>query len=187
MTAADLFPCVSRASVANILAFARNTHPACYALLTHWGRVTHICVSEPTSIVSDNGLSPGRHQAIIWTNAGILLFEPLGTNFSEIVIEIQTFSLKKIRLKMSSAKRQPFCLGLNVLTLWQTPSWIRNRKKRIHEELNMAWQISVITCHGYAKNVLFRFKFNLKNSFSNRNYRPAHIGIWFYILHISFE
>ena len=83
--------------------------------LTHWGRVTHICVSEPTSIGSDNGLSPGRRQAIIWTNAGILLIGPLGTNFSQIVIEIQTFSLRKMRLKISSVKRQPFCIGLNVL------------------------------------------------------------------------
>ena len=42
-------------------------------LLTHWGRVTHICVSNLTIIGSDNGLSTGRRQAIIWTNAGILL------------------------------------------------------------------------------------------------------------------
>ena len=28
-----------------------------------------------TNIGSDNGLAPGRRQAIIWTNAGILLFE----------------------------------------------------------------------------------------------------------------
>ena len=41
--------------------------------LTHWGRVTHICVSKLTSIGSDNGLPPGRRQAIIWTNARILL------------------------------------------------------------------------------------------------------------------
>ena len=56
-----------------------------------------------------------RRQAIIWTNAGILLIGPLGTNFSEIWIRIQTFSLKKIHLKMSSAKWRLFCLGLNVL------------------------------------------------------------------------
>ena len=74
-----------------------------------------MCVSEPTSIGSDNGLSPGRRQAIIWTNTGILLIVPLGKNITEIVIEIQTFLLRKMRLKMSSAKRQPFCLGLNVL------------------------------------------------------------------------
>ena len=78
--------------------------------------MTHICVDKLSIIGSDNGLSPGRRQAIIWTNAGILLIGPLGTNFSEILIEIYTFSFKKMRLKGSSAKWRPFCLGLNVLT-----------------------------------------------------------------------
>ena len=87
---------------------------SCKQILTHWGRVTHICVVKLTIIGSDNGLSPERRQAIIWTSAGILLIGPLGTNFSEILIEIQTFSLKKIRLKMSSAKCCSFRLGLNV-------------------------------------------------------------------------
>ena len=68
-----------------------------------------------TTIGSDNGLSPERHQAIIWTSAGILLIGPLGTNFSEILIEIYTFSFKKIHLKMLYGKWQQFCLGLNVL------------------------------------------------------------------------
>ena len=81
--------------------------------LTYWGRVTHICVGKQTIIVSDNGLSPGRRQAIIWTNAGILLIGPLGTNFSEILIGIQTFSFKK----MSSAKWRPFVSASNVLSL----------------------------------------------------------------------
>ena len=48
----------------------------CNQPLTHWGRVTHICVSKLTIIGSDNGLSPDRRQAIIWTNAGILLIGP---------------------------------------------------------------------------------------------------------------
>ena len=86
--------------------------------LTHWGRVTHICVSKIISIGSDNGLSPGRHQAIIWTSAGKLSIRPLGTNFSEVWFEILTCSFKKMRLKVSSAKRRPCCLGLNVLTNW---------------------------------------------------------------------
>ena len=85
------------------------------SIKTHWGRVTHICVNKLTIIGSDNGLSPGRHQAIIWTNAGILLIGPLGTNFNETSIEIHTFSFKKIHLKLSSGKWRPFCLGLNVL------------------------------------------------------------------------
>ena len=86
--------------------------------LTHWGRVTHICVGKLTTIGSDNGLSPGRHRAIIWTNAGIMLIGPLGTNFSEILTGIQQFSFKKMYLKMSSAKWRPFGLGLNVLYGW---------------------------------------------------------------------
>ena len=36
---------------------------------------------------------------------------------SEILSESQTFSLKKMRLKISSAKWRPFCLGLNVLNI----------------------------------------------------------------------
>ena len=86
------------------------------SFLTHWGRVTHICVSKLTTIGSDNGLSPGRRQAIIWTNAGILLIRRLGTNFSEILSEIRTFSFKKMHLKMSRGKWRPFCSGINVLT-----------------------------------------------------------------------
>ena len=57
--------------------------------------MTHIYVSKIIIIGSDNGLSPGRRQAIIWTNAGILLIGPLGTNFSETFIEIYVFSFKK--------------------------------------------------------------------------------------------
>ena len=80
--------------------------------LTQGCRETHICVSKLTIIGSDNGLSPGRRKAIIWTHAGLLLIVPLGTNFSELLIKIYTFSFKKMHLKMSSGKWQPFCLGL---------------------------------------------------------------------------
>ena len=84
--------------------------------LTHWGRVAYLCVDKLTITGSDNGMSPGRHQAIIWTNAGMLLIGSLGTNFSEIPIIIQTFLFKRMHFKMSSEKWRPFCLGLNVLT-----------------------------------------------------------------------
>ena len=63
--------------------------------LTHWGRATHICVSKLTTIGSDNGLSPGWRQASIWTNAGILSIGPLGTKFSEILMEIRNFYSRK--------------------------------------------------------------------------------------------
>ena len=92
-------------------------HPSCLTmmtswLLTHWGRVTHICVGNLTIIGSNNGLSPGQRL-------------PLGTNFREILIEIHSFSFKKMHLKMSSRKWRPFCLGLNVLNTFSTigPLW----------------------------------------------------------------
>ena len=84
--------------------------------LTHWGRVTQICVSKLTIIGSDNGLSPRRHQAIIWTNAGILLIGPLGTNLSEISIKIYALSFKE----MAAILSWPQCV--KVLTqIWFFP------------------------------------------------------------------
>ena len=85
----------------------------------------HIFVKKLTIIGADNSLLPGRRQAIIWTNAGILLTGTLGTNFSEILSEIQTLSFKKMYLKMSSGKWLPFCPGLNVLiTKWADPNQV---------------------------------------------------------------
>ena len=63
--------------------------------------MTHIGVNKLIIIGSDDCLSPGRRQAIIWTNAGILLIRTLETNFSEILSEIHTSSLK-MHLEMSS-------------------------------------------------------------------------------------
>ena len=77
--------------------------------LTHWGWVTHICVSELTIIGSDNGLSPGRRQAIIWTSAGILLIGPLGHVYRNSYNFIQENPFENVW------KWRPFCLGLNVL------------------------------------------------------------------------
>ena len=74
----------------------------------------YICIRKLIIIGSDNGLPSGRRQANIWTNPGILLIGPLGTNVSEILIEIPTFSSKR-PLKIY-AKWRLFCLGFNVLT-----------------------------------------------------------------------
>ena len=83
----------------------------------------HICVSKLAIV--------GRRQALIWPNAGKFIIDPLGTKFSEILIEIHTFSFKKMNLKMSSGKWRPFCLGLNVLiSLWfnySSTTWFVSR------------------------------------------------------------
>ena len=117
--------------------------------LIHWGRVTHICVNKLSIIGSDNGLSPGRRQAIIWTNAGILLIGPLGTNFSEIAIKIHIFSFKKMHLKMSSGVWRPFCLGLNVLTHWG------------RDKMDAILQTLFSTAFSWKKMFEFQFKFHL--------------------------
>ena len=114
-------------------------------------RPTHICVIKLTVIGSDNGLSPEWRQAIIWTNAGILLIGPLGTNFNEISIKIHTFSFKKTPLKTSSGERRPFCLGLNVLTKDISFCY----RPGHHHPVNMPWytRIKLVfffsTCTGY--------------------------------------
>ena len=78
----------------------------------------YICVNKLTIVGLDNGLSPDRRQAIIWTNDGILLIGPLATNFSEISIETDIFLLKKIHpFENVVWKIAPFCLVINVLTL----------------------------------------------------------------------
>ena len=129
--------------------------------LTHWGRVTHICVGKQNSIGSDNGLSPGRHQAIIWTKARILLIGPLGTNFSEISIKILTFSFTKMRLKVSSAKWCPFCLGLNVLTY--TGNTVNNPLIYIIYFVRCRQNSTVLT------NELYIFCTKLFNHFSSKS------------------
>ena len=67
--------------------------------------------SELNIIVSDNGWSPGRRQAIIWTNTWILFIWPLGTNFSEMLIEIHTFHSRKCMWKCRLRKGGHFVLA----------------------------------------------------------------------------
>ena len=77
---------------------------ACATVLnieTEW-RIYVSVQCKLTTIGSDNGLSPGRHQAIIWTKAGVSIIWPLRTNLREILIEIRCRSS---------------CLGLNVLMI----------------------------------------------------------------------
>ena len=120
--------------------FYVTLYDGCYnwplLVLTHWGRVTHICVNELNIIGSDNGLSPARRQAIIWTNTGIFIVRPLGTNFSEILFEIHIISFKKIHLKMSSGKWWPFCL--NVLKLIHVSNIVARDFRRLAHVMKYA-------------------------------------------------
>ena len=88
--------------------------PLTHCALTHWGRVTHMAISKLTIIGSDNGLSPSWSQAITWTNVGILLIGPLGTNFSEINRNYNIFSqeneFESTVCKMAAMLSPPQCV-----------------------------------------------------------------------------
>ena len=95
----------------------------CTVFLTHWGRVKHLCVSKLTIIGSDNGLSPGRRQAIVWTIAWILLIGPLGTNFSEISkfihFHFQGNVFENVVWKMAAILSRPQCVDITTHTVMQ--------------------------------------------------------------------
>ena len=129
--------------------------------------MTHICVGKLTIIGSDNGLSPERRQAIIWTNDGIFLIGPLGTNFSEISIGIQTFSFKKMHLKMSSATWRLFGLGLNELLcccvergyLGPVSLITNQRYRKSHTKLKST---KCIFCGWWVQNFMWTFEISHK-------------------------
>ena len=80
------------------------------------------CVSK-LNIVSDNGLSSVRRQAIISTNPWILSIGPLGRNFGEILMDSYILLFKKMHLKMSSENWRPFGPGLNALNKFLFCNW----------------------------------------------------------------
>ena len=103
--------------------------------LSHGSRATHMRQWNSPPLIQI------RHQASIWTSAGIMQIRPLGVNFNEISIEIQTFSLHKMHLKMSSRKWRLFCLGLNLLNGHSTTNPNTNRCKF---DVYIHWNGSVI-------------------------------------------
>ena len=133
--------------------------------------------------------------SIIWINAVILLIEPLGTNLSEILIVIQTFLLKKISLKMSSAKCYQFRLGLNALTLallsldtdsrlrtfwpqiprcYSAKSIINNVRKSIWGIVYLKYGMSPLNCSKVLPIILCSF-------------HEQHMGTWKFIIEKSMQ
>ena len=117
-------------------------------ILTHLPLVPHIYASVNWVIIgSGNGMSPVRRQAIIWTNAGLLSIELLGTSFSEIGIGILSFSCKKMHLKMSSAQEAAILSRRR----WVKITFTSPRSKwvlcsYIHSFL---WDVTLQLKHGY--------------------------------------
>ena len=88
--------------------------------------MTRKCVGNLTTSGSDDGLSPDRRQAIIWTNAGILLIGPLWTSFSEIFdknsnIFIQEDAFESVVCEMAAILFRPQCVNLGLWVSKYTP------------------------------------------------------------------
>ena len=127
--------------------------------LTHWGRVTHTCISKLIINVSNNGLAPCRRQAIIWTKAGILSIGPLETNFSETLIDICIFLFNKMHLKLSSGNCPPFWLVLKHhispgVTIQHNIPSVQYRHPRILNLIPNSSDAVVYMMH-YIKQILF--------------------------------
>ena len=86
------------------------------ARLNHWGRMTHICVSKLTIIVSDDGFSPGRRQTIIRTNAGMLSIGPLEKksvkNQSKCIHSHPKKCIWKCRQEIGGRLSRPHCVSM---------------------------------------------------------------------------
>ena len=141
----------------------------------------HVCSSI---MASDNGSVSVQHQAIIWTNAGSLSIWPLETKFSEVWIKIKQFSYKKLHLKMSSAKWQPFCHGLDVLTHY--PVVISYTGQQCLRKWLVAWQHQAITTWiNIDEIIVVTVQFHTKHAryADKHNHSKIHVYRFFYIYH----
>ena len=83
---------------------------------------------------------------------------PQGTNFNEILIDIHRFSVKKLHLKISSAKLRLFRLGLHELNtpiqFWWSTRYVYNSFYHHHQ----IWNINLSHCchifHGCVPGVV---------------------------------
>ena len=107
-----------------------------------------------------------------------MLIQTLGTNFSQILSETQTFSFRKMHLKMSSETWRPFCLGLNVLT--PQPHLAKNRLLSPATYLNTSSTASQpcatnpVTWGGSGvRNRPGRYTINTANSSANTDVVPS--------------
>ena len=106
---------------------------------SHWNAFSSkrgiLCRENKLHLLKKHGkclLSSVEGQAIIWSNAVILLIGPLGKNFFEIWPKLQQFSITKMNVKMSSTgnhykwdwPKSQFCMPDDSVIV----VWLRNIK-----------------------------------------------------------
>ena len=149
--------------------------------LTHWGRVAHICFGNLTITGSDNGLSPGRRQAIIWTNAGILSIEPLGTDFTEIFFQIsyifiQEDVFEQYVCKMAAILSRPQWVNVTLRNVGFSSDYIVS----VLRKMTMLYRGSIVSaywcyaCLTYLFTSIFRKYFDSSSDRGSARSSPAH-------------
>ena len=116
---------------------------------------------------------------LIGANDGILLIWPLGANFSEILIWIQTLSFNKMHLEVSSAKWYPFCLDFNALINWT--HWILGMHTYISVQGHHIAQVMAWCCIGtnhYLYQCLLLVNWTLRNELYWNFYPKFHQNIF---------
>ena len=153
--------------------------------LIHWGWVMHICISKLTIIGSDNDLSPGRHQAIIWINIGILLIGPLGTNSVKYKSNFffQEKAFENVVRKLGAILSRPQCVNVEILQFTCTGGVYNVFCKFKVLGAILSWpqcvniEILRFTCTGGVYNFFCEFKVY---------FFPAVPLLWFLLLYLTF-
>ena len=149
--------------------------------LPHLPLVPYIYASvNRVSIASDNGLSPVRRQAIIWTNAGILSIWSLATSFNEISTKIQHFHSRKCIWKYRLRNGGHFVQGDELLEIndqymrrWTRLPWIQMNDYSTlshYSELMLnycRWDPEEHTSTDLFDRVLKKFKIHSRNECEN--------------------
>ena len=84
-------------------------------------------------------LAPIRHQSIIQSHDGLKLIRLFCTIFNDI--KIHSFSFRKWHFLMSSAKRWPFCLWLNMLYLMKLTWDVAQKPFCNSHTLYLIWEL----------------------------------------------
>ena len=118
------------------------------------------------SISSANGLTPRRHKANFWTNAGTLLIWPLEKNISDILIKIHIFAFKKVYLKISSVKWRPFCFGLSLFNTYLLIKYglYTVSLSVVYDICRTFEQFPIAICQGTVSNIIICFIRMFNNS-----------------------
>ena len=93
-------------------------------LLTHWGRVMHVCVSTLTIIGSDNGLSPGPGWVGLW---GFLWWAPSAKGKDHHGVSSGWSSVwHRSNTGLSSTQYEQIPIILGVWPFWLTPFFFQS-------------------------------------------------------------